>query len=143
MPLPHPASPGQFVTFMVGGVYFAADIRGIREVVRTPEITRLPCPTKDVVGVANVRGRILPVADAGRCFELGVDSQASRMLVVDRDGEAFGLLVDSVEGVTGIESDMLRPVPSIWVDNALAISSMAQVGDRLIALVDVGEILSL
>ena len=140
--LPQTASSSQFVTFRVGGECFAADIRSIREVVRTPEVTRLPSPGNDIIGVANVRGRILPVADAGRCLDLGGASHGSLMLVVERDGEIFGLLVDSVDGVIGIEADMLRPVPSAWSENALAVSSMAQVDNRLLALVNVGELLS-
>jgi purine-binding chemotaxis protein CheW len=139
--LPLDASSCQFVTFAVGGEGFAADIRSIREVVRTPEITRFPCPNENVIGVANVRGRILPVADAGRCLDLGVVADGSRMLVVERQGEVFGLLVDSVDGVISIRSDMLRPVPSIWVENSRAIASMAQIDERLIALVEVDELL--
>ena len=132
----------QYVTFSVGGESYAAEILTVREVVRTPEITRLPCPDAGVIGVVNVRGRILPVADAAQCLDLASTGANARVLIADTGGEPFGLLVDSVDGVVEIPDALVQPVPATWPGRKGFMSGLATVETQLFAVVQLDELIA-
>ena len=73
----------------------------ITEILHEPRYTALPRVKAWVRGVANVRGRLLPIIDLSRFF--GVSTTAARkqrrVLVLDRDDLFVGLLVDEVLGM--------------------------------------------
>ena len=131
----------QYVTFSVGGEAYAADILTVREVVRTPEITHLPCPDAGIIGVVNVRGRILPVADAAQCLDLASTGAGSRVLIADASGEPFGLLVDSVDGVVEISDALVQPVPATWPGRKGFVSGLATLETQLFAVVELDELI--
>jgi chemotaxis signal transduction protein len=49
---------------LLGGVPFAVDVRGAREVVIVEGFTRVPGAPSALVGVANLRGSVLPIVEA-------------------------------------------------------------------------------
>lgn len=50
--------------FLLGGVPFAVDVRSAREVVLLEAWTRVPGAPAPLVGVANLRGNVLPIVEA-------------------------------------------------------------------------------
>ncbi len=83
------------------------------EVLHEPPCTALPGVRDWVHGVANLRGRLLPVIDLGAFLGLGPTppGSARRVLVVER-GEIFaGLLVDEVFGLQHFAAASLAPAP--------------------------------
>ena len=90
------------VVFEVAGERMVAPMGEISEVLSLPELTTMPLTKPWLLGVANVRGRLLPLTDLARF--LGVNSQERlknrKVLVVDK-GETFvGILVDQVLGIS-------------------------------------------
>ena len=87
------------VCFRIGKETFGVDIFSVREIVRVQEITKVPGAPDFVLGVINLRGRIISVVDLGRQLgqpptEIG---RNSRLLVIDRLGglvALFALLAD-------------------------------------------------
>ena len=58
-----------FLTFRLGKARYALAAEGIAEVVRIPAISRLPQAPSGLMGVANLRGDVVPVADIGRLLQ--------------------------------------------------------------------------
>lgn len=89
--------------FALAGARFAVDVRSAREVVLFDEITAVPRAPRHLVGVANLRGTVMPIVDAREL--LGLEGSRSgrtvRTLVV-RDGAVQAALV--VDTVLGLES---------------------------------------
>jgi len=56
-------SERQLVTFHLGNDEFGADIQHVKEIVRVPEITKVPNAPEYIEGVCNLRGQVLPVID--------------------------------------------------------------------------------
>lgn len=87
--------------FQVGGMRLVTPIGHVVEVMKVPRLTRLPGTREWVLGVANVRGRLLTVMDTHRY--LGVTSTlprtAWRVLVVEDGDLAVGLLVEQSLGL--------------------------------------------
>ncbi len=89
------------VVFEVAGERMVAPLGEVSEVLAFPELTTMPLVQPWLLGVANVRGRLLPLTDLAQF--LGVQSleilKNRKVLVLDT-GEVFaGILVDQVLGI--------------------------------------------
>lgn len=89
------------IGFRLAGHWYVAPMGEVAEVLPQPRSTRLPGVKYWVVGVANLRGRLLPVIDLCAFFghELTSLRKQRRVLVVDRPDMFVGLLVDEVVGL--------------------------------------------
>ena len=94
----------QIVGFRIGRETFGLPISLVHEIVRPPEITNVPHAPEYVEGVMNLRGRIVPVIDLRRRFGGAAiaNSRKNRVLVVDVESRAVGLIVDSASEVLKI-----------------------------------------
>lgn len=91
--------------FTLAGTRFAVDVRSAREVVLFDEITAVPLAPRHVVGVANLRGTVMPIVDARGLLGLP-ESRLGRSLrtLVVRDGAIqAALVVDAVLGLEPLE----------------------------------------
>ncbi len=89
--------------FGLGGERFAIEIQRAREVVVVEELTTVPRAPAYLVGVANLRGYILPILDVRPLLGLASHpvGRGSRALVVDPGSGQVGLAID---GILGLES---------------------------------------
>jgi len=87
--------------FTVGAEPFAFDLRRVREVVVLDELTAVPAAPPQIVGVANLRGDVLPIVDPGRLLGAAIrrTGRRRRALVVTGGGAHVGLLIDDVLGL--------------------------------------------
>ena len=134
----------QIVGFHIGRETFGLPIGLVHEIVRPPEITNVPHAPEYVEGVMNLRGRIVPVIDLRRRFgESAVENRRkNRILVVDVEGRAVGLVVDSASEVLKISDTQIEPPPNVFADEATNyVTGVAKYDGRLIILVDLKKIL--
>jgi purine-binding chemotaxis protein CheW len=106
----------QLVTFFLGEEEFGFDIMSVQEIIRQPKLARIAMAPPYVEGVANLRGMILPIIDTRTRFGMPreKDTDRTRVLVVDVDGNKTGLRVDRVRQVTRVlQSEMEAPPPVI------------------------------
>lgn len=89
------------VGFKLAGQSMVAAMGEVSEILHEPRYTALPRVKTWVRGVANVRGRLLPIIDLSRFFGATVSAprKQRRVLVLDRDELFVGLLVDEVLGM--------------------------------------------
>jgi purine-binding chemotaxis protein CheW len=135
----------QLVVFELGSGNYGVDIGAVREINRMQEITSLPGTPDHVLGVINLRGRVVPVVDLRRRFDLLVSdfTPASRIVVVDIGGRDIGVVVDGVDEVLRVPADALAP--AVGVGNgadADYITNLVKLPDRLIILLDMNAALS-
>src|SRR5512134_4033948 len=86
----------QGLGFQLGGVRLVAPLGEVMEILKVPRVTALPRVKAWVLGVANVRGRLIPVIDLHRF--LGLTATVSRLqwrvLIVEEGDLIAGLLVE-------------------------------------------------
>ena len=134
----------QIVGFRIGRETFGLPISLVHEIVRPPEITNVPHAPEYVEGVMNLRGRIVPVIDLRRRFGGAAiaNSRKNRVLVVDVESRAVGLIVDSASEVLKISDAQIEPPPNVLTDAATSyVTGVAKHQGRLIILVDLRRIL--
>jgi len=104
----------QFVTFLSGDEVFAADMSPVKEIIRVPQVVRVPLAPAALEGLANLRGKVLPIISLRRLFgfpELEHDD-STRALVIDV-GQPLGFVVDRVSSVMGVDAGHIEDVGSI------------------------------
>jgi len=128
----------QFVTFIAGDEVFAADMVPVKEIIRVPEVVRVPLAPFALEGLANLRGKVLPIISLRRLFgfpELPHDD-STRALVVDV-GQPMGFVVDRVSSVVGVDSSHIEDVGSIrtTVNTEVLSSLIKDVGGHAMIMV--------
>ena len=98
------------VVFRIAGHDYAADIRDVQEVIRSPAITALPNPTPPTVGVFNLRGHIVTALDGHAALGFGPSGAPSpRTVVFHANGRTVGLLVEAANQVVTVDDADIRP----------------------------------
>ncbi|MGD0481837.1 MAG: chemotaxis protein CheW [Terracidiphilus sp.] len=128
----------QFVTFIAGDEVFAADMVPVKEIIRVPQVVRVPLAPAALEGLANLRGKVLPIISLRRLFgfpELPHDD-STRALVVDV-GQPLGFVVDRVSSVVGVDASHIEDVGSIktTVNTEMLSSLIKDVGGHAMIMV--------
>ena len=142
------AEEEQLVSFKIENEEFGVNIEEVQEIIRIPEITRVPQAPFFVEGVINLRGNILPVIDLRKRFELEATEKtsATRIVVTNVNGKTTGIIVDSVSEVTRLPKTSIEPPPPIVAGiEARYIRGIGKLNDgkRLLILLNLEEILTL
>ncbi len=99
-----------FLVFSLAQEKYAIDLAYISEVIYIKDITPLPCTPEFILGIINIRGKIISVIDIRRFFGLkdkGI-SNLNRVIIL-RDGDIeFGILTDEIYGNTLINIESLQ-----------------------------------
>jgi len=92
--------------FGVGGQEMAFDVEHVSIVIEKTDITPVPRAKKNVLGVMNLRGRIVPVIDLAAMLGLSSkDSAEGKIVVVNYEDIETGFLVEKVRGVMRVNSE--------------------------------------
>jgi len=104
----------QFVTFSVAGEMFAVPMGPVQEIIRVPEVARLPLAPATLNGLSNLRGRVLPIISLRKLFgcEERDHDDSSRALVINL-GQPLGFVVDKVSSVISVEEGQVESAQSI------------------------------
>jgi purine-binding chemotaxis protein CheW len=134
------------VCFRIGKETFGVDIFAVREIVKAQEITSVPGTTDYVLGIINLRGKIISVMDLAARLGLGAAGvdRASRIVVVDIDGFTVGFLVDAATEVLKLPDESIDPAPE-QIKNTIRDDYLEGVGkldDRLVIILDLRHLLS-
>ena len=110
------------IGFRFGGHHLVVPMGEVAEILEYPTLTRVPNAKSWVLGIANIRGSLLPVMDL-KGFVEGENARVgrnSRVLVTHQENMSSGVLVDEVLGMrhffeeeklqgTGVFAESLRP----------------------------------
>lgn len=85
-----------YLTVQVGDERFSLPASAVAEVIRAPAITRVPLGPASLLGVANLRGTVMPVVSLHALLaRAGSPSEQGRVVVIDR-GTPVGIMIDKV-----------------------------------------------
>ncbi len=132
----------QFVTFFIGDQCMAFEMERVMEIVRVPPTVEVPMTPSSLIGLANLRGTILPVLCLRRV--MGLDdaelTDATRVMVLSYFGRPLGFIVDKVTQVLGVQPEVIERIDpaSSTFDSKLLSGVLKNIGSQpLIQLMDV------
>ena len=136
----------QLVSFVLEDVEYGVDILAVHEILRFPEITRLPNTPNFIIGVINLRGNVIPVVDVRRRFGFprAKVTDLTRIIVIETSDKLVGLMVDNVHQVVRITQSNVDP-PSELIEGVSEkyIWGIGRLKDRLIVILNLVNILFL
>jgi purine-binding chemotaxis protein CheW len=136
---------GQLVVFQLCDEHYGVEISKVQEIIRMQHITPVPGSPGYVMGVLNLRGRIVPVLDLRRRFGLpgSVDLSTGRIVVVTFGSQIVGMAVDSVTEVLRFSHEMVeKPSDLVASANTEYLKGILRVDSRLVIVVDLDVVLA-
>ena len=140
----HESVPALITTFALRDTCCAIDALQVQEVIKLGHVTPVRHAPADVVGIVNLRGRIVSVLDLGMKLALPpiVPAPGNRVLIVEDRGETVGLLVDAVSDVVELDGTALEPPPpNLCGIQGDVITGVTSEAGQLVALLDLGRTL--
>ena len=141
---------GKYLTFFLEKEEYGLQILKVREIMGMLEVTKVPQTASCVLGVINLRGKVIPVIDLRLRFGLSFREADQRTCIIvvavcDETGTELlmSLKVDQVSEVVNIGSDEVETSPSFGSGlDSDYIMGMAKVGDRVKILLDIDRIIN-
>ena len=135
----------QVVCFKIGVEEYGIDILQVQEILKLPKITKLPKSIAYILGVIDLRGKVIPIVDLSRKFAIksGGLKENSRAIVVDVAGKQVGLAIDSVSHVVKLnQGDIEPPPPVVKGISGKYIIGIAKLKDGFVVILDINQIFS-
>ncbi|KPA15607.1 chemotaxis protein CheW, partial [Candidatus Magnetomorum sp. HK-1] len=133
----------QLVAFNLKNEIYAIDINNVQEIIRYQEITEIPLTEENLLGVINLRGKIVPVIDLKIKFGFSHTelTELSRIVVVSSEDIVVGMLVDSVSEVLRIESSKIEIASPVLANESSekTIKGIAKVNDKVITILNLDK----
>ena len=134
----------EYLSFVLAGDVYGVPIARISEILKPPPLTEVPRAKSTVMGIVSVRGRLVTVIDLRRRFRVAespIDAR-TRILLVERDEEQIGLLVDEVLQVYRLADTEIEPANVLGGDQPAHIVGIGRpVDGGVVVLVDLLPIL--
>jgi purine-binding chemotaxis protein CheW len=125
------AAQRRFLTFRTAQTLYALPAEAVSEVIRLPALARVPHAPHALLGLANLRGGVIPVASLPRLLgDKDTSVGAGARALVLSGAHPMALAVDAVETVIAVDAD------EVETDQA---ALAAEPGEALLAVVRAGE----
>lgn len=133
----------KLVRFQLGEEHFAFSVDSVTGIIRWREVTPLPTQTQHLLGLANLRGRTLPISDLR--IRLGIAStkpaEQGFIIVTENEHGSVGFLVDDVaEVITITENDIQQSVSESNSAMSSMVSGLINLDNTLISIVDMNSL---
>ena len=106
---------GKYMTFRLGEKYYGIGISYVSEIIGLQPVTKVPETEDFIIGLINLRGKILPVIDVRIRFGMEPRDYDDRtcIIVINVDNVSIGLIVDTIAEVVNIADEDIVPPPTI------------------------------
>ncbi len=135
---------GKYLTFKLADEGYGLEICYVTEIIGVQPVTAVPDMPHHVIGVLNLRGKIIPIIDVRRRFNLPSRSYDDRtcIIVVHVSEQSVGLVVDKVSEVIDIPEGQIEPPPRVTqVGLQSYVQGMGKIDQNVKILLDVKELL--
>lgn len=135
--------PSRICLVALGGELFAIDLRHVREVFELESVTPVPGMPSTLVGVANLRGTVMPLADLRPSLGIPATTSLPFVVVVRHGQQQVGILIDAVPEIRTIHPDDLLNVTSRGLaESRPFLSGLAKIEERMSGMMDVQKLLA-
>ena len=141
-----PGDTIEYVTVMVGEQMFGLPIDRVHDVFIASALTDVPLAPREIVGLLNLRGRVVTAMCLRRRLGLPDRAEDGRNMAVglEHQGESYGLLVHQVGEVMKLTADTHESNPVHMDPRWVKLSrGVHRLDDKLLIIIDVDAVLSL
>ncbi|MFO7812202.1 MAG: chemotaxis protein CheW [Pelovirga sp.] len=134
---------GMYLTFDLASEGYGLEIRHVIEIIGIQPIAAVPDLPEHVIGVLNLRGKVIPIIDVRRRFGLSHREYDERtcIVVVNVNDYSVGLVVDKVSEVITIPANEIEPPPGTGRNRKNYIAGMGKIGQQVKILLNIEALL--
>ncbi|AWI75187.1 fused signal transduction protein/response regulator [Parazoarcus communis] len=124
---------------------FGINVFKVREVSKTPFITKAPNMPRGVEGLISLRGNVIPVLSLAKILGLSApgDALGGSMMVTEYSKRTLGFLVKEVDRIIRVEWDKVRTPDNVSSNSQNYITAITELADgKLVSILDVETILA-
>lgn len=125
--------------------HYGINVAKVREIIKVPETTEYPNAHPSVVGIFNLRDRLIPLVDLAHWLKIPVhdDLQSKRVIVTEFNKMFNGFLVDSVSRIYRISWENVES-PSQFLESRESdcVVAVVRMENRLIMILDFEKIIA-
>ena len=140
---------GQYLTFSIGPEVYGIEILKVQEIIGMMPVTKVPRSPDFVRGVINLRGKVIPVIELRKKFEMEQrdDTSMTCIIVVQvataTQSITMGVIVDEVAEVVAIPTEQIEPAPQFGAGvRTEFILGIGKIASKVVILLDVDKVLS-
>lgn len=134
----------QVIVFSVGQEEYGLEIEKVQEVIRLKSIKKLPRSPDFILGVMNLRGKIIPIVGLREKFNLEKIeyNEFTRIIVVNQNNKFVGMVVDEVNRVVNVPAENVEGNPDMVTDKTRSlVRGVAKLKDSVVILVELDYLL--
>ena len=133
----------EHLLFELGGERYALDILSVQEIIGMVTTVPVPQSPPDLVGVIDLRGRVVPIVDLRRRLELRCAREAERPCIIilnlgEGEHRKIGVVVDRVLSVHGLRDEEIEGPPRIGSEALTPhVRGIARIRGEVVLILDV------
>jgi chemotaxis signal transduction protein/chemotaxis regulatin CheY-phosphate phosphatase CheZ len=131
----------QCIGFLLNENEYIIPILKVQEIIKIPQITKMPGVPYYVEGITNLRGRVIPVVNLKRLLSLQEQTEGNKVIVISSGKITFGALVDNITGVVNIDESTIEQADEFMQHSQSQIEGVARLNDRLLIILDVKKLI--
>jgi len=141
---------GQYLTFVLSGEEYCVALSKVQQIIQLEPITKVPLSPPFILGVINLRGKVVPVVDLRVKFDMTVsqNTEITCMVVLQLSSSdspfTVAFLIDEVKEVTRINEESIEDVPEFGASLDVSfLMGVAKINDTVRMLLDIDKLFSL
>lgn len=133
----------QFVVYKLNKEEYGIEITSVEEILKYQEITSVPQADELILGVINLRGKVIPVYNLKKKYynQDIVPTEETRIVVISVNDLSLGMIVDSVSEVIRVPESDIDQTAAIFSEQAdNSISGVAKTENHLLMIMDIDKL---
>jgi purine-binding chemotaxis protein CheW len=133
-----------YLTLRLGDELYAIDVASVKEIRSFEPVTKLSGVPEFMLGITNLRGDIVPIADLRIKFGVGTATydEFTIVIMLQIDGRIAGVVVDEVCDVIKVNAADIEPTPDMnnLVDGKF-LSGLVTIEEEMIVLINIFDLI--
>ena len=140
----------QFCTFFLDKIYFGIDVLQVQEVIRFTQITPVPLAPPDILGLMNLRGKIVTIIDIKSRLQMNQNiknyennHENNYNIILNNKSELVSLIVDDIGDVVEVAENQFEPPPATLKGKIRSLLQGAyKLQDKFLLIINVDKLLA-
>lgn len=134
-----------YLVFTLEDQRYALGLEAVERVVRAVELTSVPEAPEILVGLINIRGKIVPVLDIRSRFHLPPrDMEIKDRIIVSRtSSRTIAVIADTIEGVAEFAQEEIHEARKILPDMEGYVEGVGKLNDDTVLIYDINKLFSI
>ena len=134
----------KYFVFILDGQHYAMDVSTVEKVIHTVELIYLPDPAEFLLGLINMGGKVVPVANIRKKFnlpdrEMNLDD---RIIISQTTTRKIAFIVDKVEGIVEFSKGQVDEVHKIFPEMESYLEGLERFNDNTVLIITIDKLFS-